>query len=143
MVRLSLFLLFGASELLLFNSIGLDIDGCCIQRNRHKLVGTRRRGKKREARPGNGEENWSFSLSLKKTAHGRVRVCLSSPYTHTPTHIESFLLLVPILLRFCVFPAVYVEHPQEMQSRHVSLLAIASLRLFLSGIFFFSIIIFF
>lgn len=81
------------------------------------------------------------SLSLKKTAHGRVRVCLSSPYTHTPTHIESFLL--PILLRFCVFPAVYVVHPQEMQSRHVSLLAIASLRLFLSGIFFFSIIIFF
>ena len=125
--RLSLFLSFFLFWLLLllllflFNSIGLDIDGCCIQSTDTNLsVQDEEKKKKKEARPGNEEENWSFS-SLKKTAHTRTGVPLlfsSLTPTHTLNRFYFFFFLF-----FCAFVCflLYVEHPQETQSRHVSL----------------------
>ena len=95
--------------LFLFNSIGLDIDGCCIQSTDTNLsVQDEEKKKKKRGSARKWRRELVLLLSQENSTH--TDGCASSLlFSYTHTHIEPFLLLLlllPILLRFCVFPAV-------------------------------------
>ena len=121
--------------LLLFNSIVLDIDGCCKQ-TEHKLVLLLLKFLCRSVGISIGSaRKWRIPHLLVPSCciqlHFR-RVCLSTAHIHP--HRERERERESYFFSFCVsFCALRVlfknlqetEHPQEMQSRHVFLLSLA------------------